>query len=141
VEKICRRRHRATLQHYKATWTSLLTNEKAKSTFTRWLLRLNCPPTWALAACYEEKKQSPIFEGLVFDQNVHASWNQIAHTVNTTSPSELISKETEKYYSFWRTNWYFQNYTYCRNKCLPCRHDTLLFCVVISFSTASSGKK
>jgi len=33
VEKICGRRHRATLQNYKATWTSLLTNEKAKSTF------------------------------------------------------------------------------------------------------------
>ena len=40
---------RATLQNYKATWTSsLLTNEKAKSTFTRRLLRPNRPPTWAL---------------------------------------------------------------------------------------------
>jgi hypothetical protein len=44
VKKIRRRRHRATLQNYKATWTSLLTNEKAKSTFTRRLLRPDCPP-------------------------------------------------------------------------------------------------
>jgi hypothetical protein len=42
-------RHRATLQNYKATWTSLLTNEKAKSTFTGRLLRPNRPPMWALA--------------------------------------------------------------------------------------------
>ena len=34
MEKIHGRRHRATLQNYKATWTSLLTKEKAKSTFT-----------------------------------------------------------------------------------------------------------
>ena len=34
MEEIHGRRHRATLQNYKATWTSLLTNEKAKSTFT-----------------------------------------------------------------------------------------------------------
>ena len=39
---------KATLQNYKATWTSLLTNEKAKSTFTRRLLCPNSPPTWAL---------------------------------------------------------------------------------------------
>jgi len=45
VEKIRGWRHRATLQNYKETWTSLLTNEKVKSTFTR---RLLCPPTWAL---------------------------------------------------------------------------------------------
>ena len=43
-EKI-RGQHRVTLQNYKATWTSLLTNEKSKSTFTRQLLR---PLTWAL---------------------------------------------------------------------------------------------
>jgi len=48
VEKIRGRRHRVTLQNYKATWTSLLTNEKAKSTFTRRLLCLYCPLTWAL---------------------------------------------------------------------------------------------
>jgi hypothetical protein len=41
VEKIRVGRHRA-------TWTSLLTNEKAKSTFSRWLLHPNRPPTWAL---------------------------------------------------------------------------------------------
>ena len=34
------RRHRLTLQNYKVTGTSLLTNKKAKSTFTR---RLLCP--------------------------------------------------------------------------------------------------
>jgi hypothetical protein len=39
MEKISGRQHRATLQNYKATWTSLLTNEKAKSTYTKWLLR------------------------------------------------------------------------------------------------------
>jgi hypothetical protein len=44
VAKICGQ-HRATVQNYKATWTLLLTNEKAKSTFTRQLLRLL---TWAL---------------------------------------------------------------------------------------------
>jgi hypothetical protein len=43
VEKI----HRATIQNYKATWTSLLTNEKAKSTITRWL-HPNRPVAWAL---------------------------------------------------------------------------------------------
>ena len=48
VEKIRGRWHRATLQNYNATWTSLLTNEKAKLTFTRRLLRPNRPPTWAL---------------------------------------------------------------------------------------------
>ena len=36
------------LQNYKAIWTSLLTNEKVKSTFTRRLLRPNRPLTWAL---------------------------------------------------------------------------------------------
>ena len=36
------------IKNYKVTWTSLLTNEKAKSTFTRRLLRPNRPPTWAL---------------------------------------------------------------------------------------------
>ena len=40
--------NRATLQNYKATWTLLLTNEKAKSTFTRRLLRPSHPLTWAL---------------------------------------------------------------------------------------------
>ena len=40
--------HTATLQNYKATWTSLMTNEKVKSTFTRRLLCPNRPPTWAL---------------------------------------------------------------------------------------------
>ena len=40
-----RGQHRVTLQNYKATWISLLTNEKSKSTFTRQLLR---PLTWAL---------------------------------------------------------------------------------------------
>jgi hypothetical protein len=44
VAKI-RWQHRATLQNYKTTWTSLLTNEKSKSTFTRQLLH---PLTWAL---------------------------------------------------------------------------------------------
>ena len=34
---------KATLQNYKATWTSLLTNEKAKSTSRRRLLRSNRP--------------------------------------------------------------------------------------------------
>jgi hypothetical protein len=43
-----RGRHRATLQKYKATWTSLLTNEKAKSSFTRRLLRPSHPLMWAL---------------------------------------------------------------------------------------------
>jgi hypothetical protein len=43
---------RATLQNYKATWTSLLTNEKAKSTFTRRLLRPSHPLTWALDNIY-----------------------------------------------------------------------------------------
>jgi hypothetical protein len=38
----------ATLQNYKATWTSLLTNEKAKSSFTRRLLRPSHPLMWAL---------------------------------------------------------------------------------------------
>jgi hypothetical protein len=38
VAKI-RGQHRKTLQNYKAAWTSLLTNEKSKSTFTRQLLR------------------------------------------------------------------------------------------------------
>jgi hypothetical protein len=37
--------YRMTLQNYMATWTSLLANEKSKSTFTRQLLR---PLTWAL---------------------------------------------------------------------------------------------
>ena len=38
----------ATLQNYKAAWTSLLTNEKVKSTFTRRLLCPNRPPMWTL---------------------------------------------------------------------------------------------
>ena len=49
MEKIRGRRHRATLQNYKAPWTLLLTNEKAKSTFTWRLLR---PPTWALTVLF-----------------------------------------------------------------------------------------
>ena len=44
-------RHMAALQNYEATWTSLLTNEKAKSTTTRRLLRPNRLLTWALADC------------------------------------------------------------------------------------------
>jgi hypothetical protein len=47
LEKI-RGLHRATLQNYKVTWTSLMTNGKAKSIFTRRLVRLNHPPSWAL---------------------------------------------------------------------------------------------
>jgi len=47
LKKICWR-HRATLQNFKATWTSLLTNDKAKSTFTRRFLHPNRPLTWAL---------------------------------------------------------------------------------------------
>jgi hypothetical protein len=38
----------AILQNYKATWNWLLTNEKAKSTSTRWLLCTNRPQKWAL---------------------------------------------------------------------------------------------
>jgi hypothetical protein len=41
-------RHRVIILNYKAIWTSLLTYEKAKSTFTRWLLCPNHPVTWAL---------------------------------------------------------------------------------------------
>jgi glucose-6-phosphate-specific signal transduction histidine kinase len=53
VEKIRRRRHRAILQNYKATWTSLLTNEKVKSTSTRRLLLTNHTLTWALILMIE----------------------------------------------------------------------------------------
>jgi len=42
VAKICWR-HRATLLNYKATWTSLLTNETAKSSSARWFLCPNHP--------------------------------------------------------------------------------------------------
>ena len=38
VAKICGQ-HRATIQNYNVTWTSLWTNLKAKSTLTWWLLR------------------------------------------------------------------------------------------------------
>ena len=44
MDKIRGQRHRATLQDYKATWTLLLAIDKAKSTFTRRLLRPNCLP-------------------------------------------------------------------------------------------------
>ena len=59
VEKICGRRHRATLQNYKVTWTSLLINEKAKSSFKRRLLCPNLPPTWALLLNLPEHLTSP----------------------------------------------------------------------------------
>jgi len=47
VAKICGR-HRVTIQNCKATWTSLLTKKKAKSTLTMPLLCPNCPKAWAL---------------------------------------------------------------------------------------------
>ena len=47
VAKICGQ-HRATIQNYNVTWTSLWTNLKAKSTLTRWLLRPNRPVAGAL---------------------------------------------------------------------------------------------
>jgi len=40
--------HRPTLQNYKATWTSLLTNEKEKSTSARRLLHPNHLQTWTM---------------------------------------------------------------------------------------------
>ena len=43
--------HRATLQNYKATWTSLPTNEKTNTTSTRRLLRLNRLQTWFQNIC------------------------------------------------------------------------------------------
>jgi hypothetical protein len=72
VEKIRGRRHRATLQNYKANWTSLLTNEKAKSTFTRRLLCPNRPPTWALQgkeSCMFYKPKWKLFFWKLTDPN------------------------------------------------------------------------
>jgi hypothetical protein len=58
---INRARHRATLQNYKVTWTSLLTNEKAKSTVTRRLFHPNHPPTWVMVSMLT---QSVVYRGL-----------------------------------------------------------------------------
>ena len=59
-------RYRPTLKPlYKVTWTSLLTNEKAMSIFTMWLLCPNHPPTWArLLTLPEHMSSPPVFSGV-----------------------------------------------------------------------------
>ena len=99
VAKIRGRRHRATLQNYKATWTSLLTNEKAKSTFTRRLLR---PPMWALMFFsnkigqrnFERKKAYSVILRQTF--NVSSIWNIICKILQGSHYLQIRGRSDEQ---------------------------------------------
>ena len=113
VETIHGRRHRATLQNYKATWTSLLTNEKAKSTFTRRLLRPNRPPTWALlqSIFWTSRGSEPICmePNVLICTRLNLYFKLIIHVKYNLIPSNLHSYHTHRQTTCfkWYTKIYF----------------------------------
>ena len=129
MEKIRGRRHRATLQNYKATWTSLLTNEKAKSTFTRRLLRLNRHPTWALLRNIVTRKVywwTPIVPIM---SQVHVTWYQCCTIVT--------SKFSRPFNFYW--NLYHDSPCYSSN----CAHSYCEECLMVpvGLKLATSGSE
>jgi hypothetical protein len=78
--------NRATLQNYKATWTLLLTNEKAKSTFTRRLLRPSRPLTWALITIL--RISMGIKDG---NKNICTFKLELDNLPNTVKPAHVVN--------------------------------------------------
>jgi hypothetical protein len=130
IEKLCWYKNLVQIRintEDQATWTSLLTNEKVKSTYTRQLLRPNRPQTWALimsciSICwtfsYNRLTQAQLILNLLkyvtllcvlfmmtnFKWPPQYSWNIVESDVNTitlTWPISLLIMNEMKILTSW----------------------------------------